>query len=48
MSYDPIESVAKGATEEFLKWGENLIKKFVSKFKEKELAFIQDEKTIKS
>jgi len=47
MSYDPVESAAKGATEGFLNWGEDLIKKFVSKFKEKELAFIQDEKTIK-
>ncbi|MFH1585982.1 MAG: hypothetical protein ABIB79_04400 [archaeon] len=47
MSYDPIESVAKGATGGFLKWGEEFIKKLASKFKGKELVFIQDEKTIK-
>ena len=47
MSYDPIESAAKGATEGFLKWGEDFIKRLASKFKDKELAFIQDEKTIK-
>ncbi|MBU0959322.1 MAG: hypothetical protein KKB31_05245 [Nanoarchaeota archaeon] len=47
MSYDPVESAAKGATEGFLNWGTDLIKKFASKFKDKELAFIQDEKTIK-
>jgi len=47
MSYDPIESASRGATEGFLKWGEDFIKKLASKFKDKELAFIQDEKTIK-
>jgi len=47
MSYDPIESASKGAVEGFLKWGEDFIKKLASKFKDKELAFIQDEKTIK-
>jgi len=47
MSYDPMESVSKGVTEGFLKWGEDLIKKLASKFKDKKLAFIQDEETIK-
>ena len=40
MSYDPIESAAKGATEGLLKWGESFIKKLASKFRSKELAFI--------
>ncbi|MBS3090453.1 hypothetical protein J4433_01650 [Candidatus Pacearchaeota archaeon] len=47
MSYDPIESASKGATEGFLKWGEEFVKKLASKFKDRKLAFIQDEKTIK-
>lgn len=47
MSYDPIESALKGATEGFLKWGEEFVKKLASKFKDRKLAFIQDEKTIK-
>lgn len=47
MSYDPIESASKGATQGLLKWGEDFIKKLASKFKDKKLAFIQDEKTIK-
>jgi len=46
MSYDPLESAAKGATEGFLKWGEEFVKKLASKFKDKKLAFIQDEETI--
>ena len=47
MSYDPIESASKGATEGFLNWGKDLIKKLASKFKDRKLAFIQDENTIK-
>lgn len=47
MSYDPLESVTKGATKGFLEWGEDFIKKIASKFKDKELAFIQDEKTVR-
>ena len=47
MSYDPIESASKGVMEGFLNWGEDLIKKLASKFRDKRLAFIQDEKTIK-
>src|SRR3989344_5051199 len=47
MSYDPIESASKGVMEGFLNWGEDLIKKLASKFRDKKLAFIQDEKTIK-
>lgn len=46
MSYDPIESASKGAIEGVLKWGEEFIKKLASKFKNRKLAFIQDEKTI--
>lgn len=46
MSYDPIESASKGATEGFLYWETDVIKKLVSKFRDKKLAFIQDEKTI--
>ncbi|MBU4069830.1 MAG: hypothetical protein KJ646_02510 [Nanoarchaeota archaeon] len=47
MSYDPIESASKGATQGFLNWGEEFIRNLVLRFKDKELAFIQDEKTIK-
>ncbi len=47
MSYDIIESATKGATEGLLTWGEEFIKRITSKFRDKELAFIQDEKTIK-
>lgn len=47
MSYDPIKSASKGATEGFLSWSEDLIKKLASKFRDRKLAFIQDEKTIK-
>ncbi|MBI2142142.1 hypothetical protein HYU15_01475 [Candidatus Woesearchaeota archaeon] len=51
MSYDPIkaasEGIAKGAVEGLLSWGENRIKSLASKFRDKKLAFIQDEKTIK-
>jgi len=48
MSYDDtIESAVKGATEGVLKWGEEFIKKLAIKFKDRKLAFIQDEKTIK-
>ncbi len=46
MSYDPVESVAKGTIEGFLNWGEEFIKELAIKFKDKKLAFIQDEKTI--
>ncbi|MGD9275637.1 MAG: hypothetical protein PVJ67_00530 [Candidatus Pacearchaeota archaeon] len=46
MSYDPIESASKGATQGFLQWGEDFIKRLATKFRDKELAFIQDEKTI--
>jgi len=44
---DAAEGAAKGAVEGGLNWTAEAIKKFVSKFREKKLAFIQDEKTIK-
>ena len=46
MTYDPIESATKGATEGALNWGSDFIKKLALKFKNRKLAFIQDEKTI--
>ena len=47
MSYDPVESAAKGATQGFMNWSEDFIRGLASKFRNKELAFIQDESTIK-
>ncbi len=46
MSYDPIESTSSGAVKGFLEWGTDVVKDLASKFKDKKLAFIQDEKTI--
>lgn len=46
MSYDPLEQAAKGATEAILEFGEEKIKQLVSKFRDRKIAFIQDEKTI--
>jgi hypothetical protein len=43
MSYDPIESASKGATKAVLEWGSDIIKDLASKFKDKKLAFIQDQ-----
>ncbi len=51
MSYDPVndalKEAAKGAVEGALNWGADFIKKLASKFRDKKLGFIQDEKTIK-
>lgn len=41
-----IESAAKGATKGFLEYTEEKVKALVRKFKDRDLAFIQDEKTI--
>ncbi|MBU0628645.1 MAG: hypothetical protein KKC75_05615 [Nanoarchaeota archaeon] len=46
MSYDPIEKVAKGAAEGLLDWGTDFIKKLATKFRDRKLGFIQDQKTI--
>ncbi len=46
-SGNPIESVAKGATKGILEWTAENIVKFANKLKDKELAFIRDEKTIR-
>ena len=47
-SDDPISSVAKGVTEGFLEWSSDELKSFIRKLKDKKLAFIQDEETIKT
>ncbi len=47
MSYDPIKSASKGAVEGLLNWGEEKIKKLASKLRDKKVAFIQDEETIR-
>ena len=44
---DPLESISKGATKGALEWTEERIKEAVKKFKQKNLAFIQDSGTIK-
>jgi len=49
MSYeDPIKSVSEGAIKGLLNWSFDVVKNLASKFKDKELAFIQDEKTIRT
>ena len=47
MSYDPVENATKGAVEGILTWGTEQIKNLASKFRDRKLVFIQDEKTIK-
>lgn len=47
MSYDPVEEVASGAVKGVLDWTEDKVKAFVEKFKNRQLAFIQDQETIK-
>lgn len=42
-----VKNVTEGATKAFLDWTSEQIKAFIKKFKDKKLAFIQDEKTIK-
>ncbi|MCD6274499.1 MAG: hypothetical protein J7J15_00520 [Candidatus Aenigmarchaeota archaeon] len=46
-SNSPIEDAAKGITKGFLEWSSKAIADYINKLKNKELAFIQDEKTIK-
>jgi hypothetical protein len=46
-SKDPIESAIKGITKGTLEWSSKTILDLIKKLKEKKLAFIQDEKTIK-
>ena len=46
MSSDPISSAAKGATQGALDWSESKISLLISKFKDRELAFIRDLETI--
>jgi hypothetical protein len=43
---DPIENASRGAVKGTLDWGTEAIKKLATKFREKQLAFIQDKKTI--
>ncbi len=47
MSYDPVEEATSGAVKGVLDWTEDKIKAFVEKFKNRQLAFIQDQETIK-
>ncbi len=46
-SRDPIKSVARGVTEGLLDWSKEQVRQLISKLRDKELAFIQDKKTIK-
>ena len=43
---DPIESAAKGATKGFLEFSEEKLKQLAQKFKDRDLAFIEDSETI--
>jgi len=47
MSSDFVKDVSEGATKGILNWTLEQIKSFIDKLKNKNLAFIQDEKTIK-
>lgn len=47
MSYDPIKEASEGVVEGFLNWAEDYVKRLASEFRDKKLAFIQDERTIK-
>ncbi|MEK6820059.1 MAG: hypothetical protein AABY03_02595 [Nanoarchaeota archaeon] len=46
MSSDELKNISEGITKGILSWSLEQIKSFAVKFKEKELAFIQDKKTI--
>ncbi len=48
MSSEELKDVAEGITTGFLSWSSEQIKSFVSRLKDKKLAFIQDEKTIQT
>ncbi|MAG78581.1 hypothetical protein CL616_04425 [archaeon] len=43
---DPISSAAEGATQGFLNWGKEEIKNWITKFKNRDLAFVNDNETI--
>ena len=47
MPVDPIESASKGAMKGALEWTSEFVKEVVKKLKDKKLAFIQDEETIR-
>jgi len=46
-SENPIESMTKGVTKGFLEWSSEKIAEFIGKLKDKKLAFIQEEETIR-
>lgn len=46
MSSEPLEDVAKGAVKGVLEWGSDFVRNIAKKFKEKEVSFIEDEKTL--
>ena len=48
MNSDPVESASKGATKGLLEYSEDKIKSWVRKFLDKNLAFIENEDTIKT
>ena len=45
-SEDPLASVSKGITEGTLSWTESKIKEFIIKFRNRDIAFVEDIKTI--
>ena len=45
-SEEPLESVSKGATKALLEYTESKIKTWITKFRNRELAFVQDPETI--
>lgn len=47
MSYDPVEDAAAGTVKGFLDWTVDQIKSLAEKFRNREIAFIQDEETIR-
>jgi len=46
-SKDPIDSIASGVTKGVLDWSTDLVKSLAKKFRDRKLAFIQDNETIK-
>lgn len=45
-SKDPVASAAKGATKAFLEYSEEKIKQFIEKFKNRDIAFVEDPEII--
>ncbi len=45
-SKDPVDSAAKGATKAFLEYSEEKIKQFIEKFKNRDIAFVEDSEII--